>query len=490
MGGAMTTSSSGGGGAGGATSTSATSGGTGGMGGAMTTSTTSGGTGGMGGAMTTSTTSGGTGGMGGAMTTSTTSGGTGGMGGMGGGSGGGPLMGQALWGRMYGDAAINLGRGVTTDIAGNSFVAGNTINGGGALTKVDPQGTLIFTTLSGVGERVAVNSAAQLMVAGNDLDSNAILVKTSAAGVIQWKKTIAPIGIYHPVAFGMGIDAADNVTVLIDLHSSGVNFGGGVLKGTLALAKFTSAGTHIWSKSLDPTTNSVPQSEGDLVVDAAGNIIAVGTFQGTLDFGGGPLSAPANSVFVVKFDPSGNHLWSKKFGSSDPNTAYGYAVGVDAQGNVFVGGTFWESVDFGGGVLMSEGGSNDAFLVKLDSLGNHLWSKKFGNVSMQFTRGVAAASNGDVVLTGVFLGTIDLGGGPLGAVSNAGDGFIARLSSTGQHLWSARHGGNKGEETRDVAVDSNGNCLVVGYSLSSFAFASDSLVNAGAYDTFLLKYGP
>ncbi|MBI4702842.1 MAG: hypothetical protein HY744_17130 [Deltaproteobacteria bacterium] len=59
----------------------------------------------------------------------------------------------------------------------------------------------------------------------------------------------------------------------------------------------------------------------------------------------------------------GLHLWSKRFGDASDGQA-GYRAAVDGSGNVFVVGRFEGSADFGGGPLKSEG-LGDIFLAKL-----------------------------------------------------------------------------------------------------------------------------
>jgi len=96
-------------------------------------------------------------------------------------------------------------------------------------------------------------------------------------------------------------------------------------------------------------------------------------------------------------------------------------------------------MDFGGGPLVSQGG-DDAFVVKLDAGGQHLWSKSFGDASGQKVNGIAVDGSGNVVVTGQLSGSIDIGGGPL--VSQGGDDvFAAKLDAGGLHIWSKSFGG-------------------------------------------------
>ncbi|MCP4785811.1 MAG: hypothetical protein GY878_19890 [Fuerstiella sp.] len=67
-------------------------------------------------------------------------------------------------------------------------------------------------------------------------------------------------------------------------------------------------------------------------------------------------------------------------GSSD----YGYSVAVDSSGNVYTTGKFYGTVDFDPGAgttnLTSNGGT-DVFVSKLDSSGDLVWAKSFGDTA-------------------------------------------------------------------------------------------------------------
>ncbi|HTN91516.1 MAG TPA: hypothetical protein VL242_47940, partial [Sorangium sp.] len=113
--------------------------------------------------------------------------------------------------------------------------------------------------------------------------------------------------------------------------------------------------------------------------DAAGNLYVTGAFEGTVDFGAGPLtSAGQEDVFLLKLDPSGTLLWSRSFGSV--SREWGDAVTVDGSGNIFLaggynGGLGAPTVDFGGGPLENFDFSRALFVVKLDADGEHVWSR-------------------------------------------------------------------------------------------------------------------
>ncbi len=87
-----------------------------------------------------------------------------------------------------------------------------------------------------------------------------------------------------------------------------------------------------------------------------------GYFSGSADFGGGTLtSAGSDDIFLAKYDASGNHLWSKRFGGDLSD--YGTAAALDASGKVVATGACQNAIDLGGGPLGIKGGT-DIFLAK------------------------------------------------------------------------------------------------------------------------------
>lgn len=111
--------------------------------------------------------------------------------------------------------------------------------------------------------------------------------------------------------------------------------------------------TYEWAKHIAPGTNHNDYAVS-LCVDTLGNSYYTGVFQGTLDFD--PDTAVANVVssngnsdaFVLKLDSLGNFVWVIKLGSTGADD--GSAVELDVNGNVYVTGHFRDTVDFDPGV--------------------------------------------------------------------------------------------------------------------------------------------
>ncbi|WP_437648471.1 hypothetical protein [Sorangium sp. So ce362] len=125
-------------------------------------------------------------------------------------------------------------------------------------------------------------------------------------------------------------------------------------------------------------------------------------------------------------------LWAQTFGKD----AVAHAVAADKDGNTIAVGSFSESIQFGPKPLTSAGES-DIFIVAFDRTGSHLWSHKFGDSAAQEATSVSVDASGNIILTGVSSGTIKFGD------QDVGPGlFVAKLTNSGEHIWSRSFSAN------------------------------------------------
>ena len=256
------------------------------------------------------------------------------------------------------------------------------------------------------------------------------------------------------------------------------------------IVKLDKTGAPLWVKHAGDAGNG--QEALAVATDSGGNILVAGRFkEGSIDFGLGPLtnaSVTAFDIFIAKFDPDGACIWSKKFGDGADQSVRNLAV--DSSDNVLLVGDFLGTLDFGANP-MSAGTGTDVFVAKLDLGGQALWSKQYGNTSNLFGFGIAVDAGGDVVITGQCNGVLDLGGGSVDCGTMYGDIFVAKLKSTGTYAWSKRFGNESAiSEGRAVAVDGAGNVLITGrYGADLNFMTGDSpvVMNAGSDDTYISK---
>ena len=434
------------------------------------------------------------------------------------------------WSRSFGSSGEDRGHSVAVDSNGNVVITGyfmGTVDfGGGPLTSVlaspvlgpskdvflakySASGTHLWSRQIGAnaddqGNSVVVDSNGDVVVTGSCANSvdfgngnltssfggyDIFVAKYSGVdGSLLWAKRFG--GIYDDYGYGVAVDSSDNVIVTGQFMER-VNFGGGALYsaggGDIFVAKFSPSGTYLWSERFGSENTEFGYTIG---VDGSGNVLIVGRFVGTVDFGGGPLTSESSTldIYVAKYSgTNGSHLWSKRFGST--GTDYANGVAVESNGNVIVTGFFEGTVDFGGGTPLVSAGSRDIFVAKYSAAGSHLWSKRFGSTGTDYANGVTVDSNGNMIVTGTFTGTVDFGGGGLTSAGGC-DIFLAKYTASGAHVWSENFGGTINQFGKAVAVNGNSNVAVTGYFENIVDFGGGIHTSAGGFDIFLTSLMP
>ncbi|HTN86148.1 MAG TPA: SBBP repeat-containing protein [Sorangium sp.] len=256
--------------------------------------------------------------------------------------------------------------------------------------------------------------------------------------------------------------------------------------------------THNWSASFG---DSAYQTGDDVVVDGSDNIITIGHlgYAGSVDFdgagGAAALSTSTLADYVAKFTEYGVHVWGKSFDDVDLSK-----VAVDSSGNIYVTGTTWaEYVDLGGGALYAGDGAGVAVL-KLDSSGNHVWSRVFsGHGSEDFASGwaIAVDSAGDVLVTGSTAGYVEFGTAT-NFTYNA-DGYVTKLDGSDGSLIFVDFFASDGiVGPRSIAVDPDDDSYAItGMFGGSVDFGGGVLTSNSAwasiywetgYDAFVAKF--
>jgi hypothetical protein len=200
----------------------------------------------------------------------------------------------------------------------------------------------------------------------------------------------------------------------------------------------------LWKMVLGPVAGGAGLGLGAVAFDDSGDLFVAGSNRGTINFGSGPLTSAGDyDVVVAKFDSTYHVVYAKDFGDSYYQRVDG--MGVDALGNLYVGGQFDGTVDFGGGTLSAGPQYRSAiYVAKLDPLGHHLYSRVLVGTNpdggnRDFQGGVAAVGpDGATILNGLAPsgGTIDLGGGPISkTVPDVSFQWVGSLGANGDQAW-------------------------------------------------------
>jgi hypothetical protein len=249
----------------------------------------------------------------------------------------------------------------------------------------------------------------------------------SAAGATRWARAFVATD-----GKGLGIAAASNGTIAVtgffkgtvDLGAGSFTSAAGGTAEDVFLADYSSGGIPQWAKHFG---NASGARGSALAVAPNGDFVMTGSFAGALDFGRGTLTNPSGErdIFLARYSLSGGAIWSRNFVPAHPDGVHAslaQSVATDSAGNVVLGGSIYNDVDFGGGPLAA--GTYDAFVAKFSPTGGALWSARWGGASDDDANAVTVDSNGNVVAAGTYAAAI----GAVNATHGASDAFVASLN--------------------------------------------------------------
>jgi hypothetical protein len=323
------------------------------------------------------------------------------------------------------------------------------------------------------------------------------LAKYSSTGDYIWAEHFGVAS--DSCQFGQAMfDPAGNLYVTGDSGGGALDLGCGALPagGSVFVAKFSPSGTCLWSNA--PTVTDSTILSRTLALDSMGNVLLASGFYGTINFGAGPLTAPGAGMdaFIAEYNATGTLTWAKNFGSGASLAAV-TGIAADACGNILADGSFSGTVDFGCGTLTESGdtGNGDIFLAKLDPSGICVWSNSYGDPNAQLGGPLVLDNAGGPAITSVFNGTVDFGGGTLdGAALGDESTYIAKFDSLGHNEWAYAGGPPASTATNSagLAIAANVTAVVATgtFTGGTLSVAGDALSCMGAGDSYLASFTP
>jgi hypothetical protein len=220
-------------------------------------------------------------------------------------------------------------------------------------------------------------------------------------------------------------------------------------------------------------------------VDAAGNVTLGGKFTGAAVVAGGPTlsSAGGTDAVLVGLDATLAHRWSSRHGGAGADVVSDLVV-TDG-GEIAAVGDFAASIELAG-VNNTVGGS-DVWAALLDPSGTPLWDHAGGGMANDKALGVARDGNGDVVTVGYLSAAGNLGGGTIGQ-NGTQDGFVLRLAgATGAHVSSQSYGDAASDFFQDAAINGMGELSIVGHFDGALDLGGEVLMSEGGLDVAFFR---
>jgi hypothetical protein len=400
------------------------------------------------------------------------------------------------------------------DVLDSGYEDDNLVVGGKAfVAKLAPDGTVLWARVFGAAEQgrvthVAVDAAGSVFVTTTssapsiDLgtgpipvtgSSDVVLAKLDPSGKTLWSRRALDDGDPSHGQFdeSLATDAAGNLFIY--------GFASTEAHRSLVLAKLDPSGEPLWTRAWVADQGFLFGAlDKALAVDGAGAAYftigvasdAAAGAHDTFDLGSGTLTVEASTHngIVAKVDAAGHPVWNRltAIAPTPENTMIPQiAVAATEAGEVYVASSFLGTVDVGKGPMTATA-NGSAYVAKLDASGATAWARSFGDGAF----GVVAAAPGRVVVAGGFNGFVDLAGERVDDTDGAPDLFIGALDAAdGSPVYAHAFTGG-GAAGWQVAVDGAGAVLVSGTLVGSVGFCDQTLETAGLRDFLVAKLSP
>jgi len=354
--------------------------------------------------------------------------------------------GDSLWSHTYGGVDDDVAWSIIPSGDGGYLLAGRTASFGAGpsdiwLIKVDAQGDSLWSRTYGgssyedVGGIIPSGDGGFLLAGGTDSfgagQADMWLVKVNAQGDSLWSHTYG--GGLDDWAYAIIPSGDGGFLLLGETYSFSVGDGG------VWLMKVDAQGNFLWHQfyggtEWDAAYSIIPSNDGGFLL--AGE---------TYSFG-----AVNRDMWLLKANANGDSIWSHIYGGNDWDAAY--SIVPSGDGGFLLAGDTWS---FGPG-------SRNMWLVKVNADGDSVWSRFYGG-GEEYANTIISTGDGCFLLAG---STDSFGAG-------SQDMWLVKVNSQGDSLWSHTYGAGTTEAGFSVIPSEEGNYLLAGYFGGSAPWGPD-----------------
>lgn len=226
-----------------------------------------------------------------------------------------------------------------------------------------------------------------------------------------------------------------------------------------------------WEWALSVPASNDDNFNSDIQADLSGNLYTVGLINDQITLGDSTYQNTGGSDgYIAKYSETVILLWSTHVLVSGSGSHF--KVTTDGYDNLYVAGTFSDTLTVAGNSVFSNDGSSDIFLIKFNSSNDVQWVKNYGGVDPDELGDMDADQLGNVILTGKFSGSTNIEGISLNSTN--GHDFIFQVNSAGNISWVEQFGDSFNWGTT-VSIKSNSNIIVSGIYNTVFEIQGSSL---------------
>ncbi|MFK7772521.1 MAG: T9SS type A sorting domain-containing protein [Saprospiraceae bacterium] len=180
-------------------------------------------------------------------------------------------------------------------------------------------------------------------------------------------------------------------------------------------------------------------------------------------------------AWILKLDELGNIEWSKIYGGSDVDKVYDLVLVEDGG---YVVASMSKSDD--GDVGVNNGGE-EFWIFKIDSLGNLEWEKNYGGSDDEQVQSIVKIKdNGGYIAVGITYSS----DGDISSMNGGSDFWVVKMDLEGNLVWEKNYGGSGYERATSIQQTNDDGFIIAGSTNSN---DGDISVNAGLTDFWIIK---
>ncbi|MDX2445194.1 MAG: T9SS type A sorting domain-containing protein [Bacteroidales bacterium] len=310
-----------------------------------------------------------------------------------------------------------------------------------------------------------------------------LVVKYDLNGDFLWAESAG--GVNEDVGKSIAADDSGNVAITGDINYI-AKFGEFTVSyvkfSDMFVAKYNSEGVCQWATS---GGGSIYDSGEFVEIANNGDVIVSGSFNDQATFDTITVSSTEYAdVFIARYSSDG--AVQEVVSAGGPGNEAIQCMAIDSSSNIYIAGWYMDNITIGSEKHYSSG-VYDIFIAKYKPGSDFIWSKSYGGSGIDIAETMNINAENDIYITGTFEQSVDFGLSTFNS-EGFEDGFLSRFDTSGSLEWVYQIGGTGSLDTRDCAVDMNENLYVAGVFIDELNIGGTSFTPTGGNDLFLAKF--
>lgn len=295
-------------------------------------------------------------------------------------------------------------------------------------------------------------------VSGNAGTQEIWAVKINATGVLQWQNCLGGTNSESSASVTL---SSDNAYVLVGRTSSNnVDVSGNQGGTDVWVVKLNNSNTLVWQKCLGGSESQATNTNSEIKILVDHELVTVGSSNSNFL----PEYHGKEDVLITRYSAAGGIIWQKNYGGGESD--YGTSVVPTSDSGCIVAGY---TISDDGDVIDNHGGY-DGWVIKLDKTGELQWQLAIGGSDDDIINAIIATTDGAYLAIGR-TASVD---GDVSGNKGGNDVWVIKIDALGNLVWSKCYGGTDEEEGFAVSATGDNGFVIAGYSYSDDGNVTDN----------------